>query len=226
MLSFAGSGDVAVGKTAFILQACGKDIGGTHAATIGVDIMPTIVTLPSGKRVKLQCYDTAGQEQYRRSLTPVFVRNRDAYVLVYDVTRLESLRSLRDNWVPLLSNIVKPGAAFMLVGNKVDLLQSAPHSGSTAAAQERTGDESDDGSDALSSASFGSSASQELAAPIAAAPPASAEEQEQVQALTHELHAAMECGVVQHVRLSALTGLGVRSAITSLCSNVFKTKSQ
>jgi len=166
-----------------------------------VDILPTIVSV-SGKRVKLQCYDTAGQEQYRRSLTPVFVRNRDAYVLVYDVTSLESLKSLRDNWVPLLVNLVQPGATFVLVGNKLDLLSAAPPPSSYAA----------------------------VAASAAAQPPersedASEEEQLLVEEVMHSLHNDLGCHVAEHVRLSALSEGSVTGAVRSLCKHILQRKS-
>jgi len=162
-----------------------------------VDILPTVVTV-SGKRVKLQCYDTAGQEQYRRSLTPVFVRNRDAYVLVYDVTSMESLRSLRDNWVPLLENLVQPGATFLLVGNKIDLLQPASYAAAAAGAPESTS--------------------------TASSTTPSEEEQELVQSIIHSLQRDLRCHVAEHIRLSALQSAGVQDAVDSICRHIVSQK--
>ena len=161
--------------------------------------MPTVVSV-AGKRVKLQCYDTAGQEQYRRSLTPVFVRNRDAYVLVYDVTDLQSLRSLRDNWVPMLANLVQPGATFLLVGNKLDLLHPAKPSTYAAAAA----------ADASST-----QASTTLV---------SLEEQELVEGIVHALQGELSAHVAEHVRLTSISGSGVQDAIQSVCRHIIRQK--
>lgn len=43
-----------------------------------------------GKQMMFQIWDTAGQERYR-SLVPMYLRNADAAVIVYDVTETVSL---------------------------------------------------------------------------------------------------------------------------------------
>ena len=48
-----------------------------------------------GKRVKIQVWDTAGQEAFR-SITRSYFRGATGVLLVYDVTNHESFKSLRD----------------------------------------------------------------------------------------------------------------------------------
>ena len=53
--------------------------------TIGIDFKIKTIEL-DGKRIKMQIWDTAGQEQFA-SLTASFFRNAHAVILAYDVHR-------------------------------------------------------------------------------------------------------------------------------------------
>ena len=56
-------GDSSVGKSNFLFKFVEGQFSPLHVATIGFDYKSRIVTLPESKRrVKLQIWDTAGQE--------------------------------------------------------------------------------------------------------------------------------------------------------------------
>ena len=84
----------------------------------GIDFKSTFISVGENK-VKLALWDTAGAERFR-SLTPSFYRGAQGAILVYDVTRRDTLQKL-DSWFNELDvystreNLVK-----MVVGNKVD----------------------------------------------------------------------------------------------------------
>ena len=68
--------------------------------------------------MKLQIWDTAGQESFR-SITKAYYRGAICALLVYDCTR----RSSFDNLVRWLEEMFENGSARMmivLVGNKID----------------------------------------------------------------------------------------------------------
>jgi Ras-related protein Rab-2A len=57
-------GDTGVGKSCLLLQFVDKRFSAVHDLTIGVDFGARIIEL-HGERVKLQIWDTAGQESFR-----------------------------------------------------------------------------------------------------------------------------------------------------------------
>jgi small GTP-binding protein len=78
-------GDAGVGKSSLIKNLTNLAFDPSSKATIGVEFSTKLLTLDSGKRVKLQLWDTAGQERYR-SITASFFRGAAGAIVVYDVT--------------------------------------------------------------------------------------------------------------------------------------------
>lgn len=73
------------------------------------------------ERVKLTIWDTAGQERFR-SLTSSYYRGAQGVILVYDVTRRETLHDLKQTWLKELSVYADMDElVLMVVGNKIDL---------------------------------------------------------------------------------------------------------
>jgi len=69
--------------------------------------------------VQLSIWDTAGQERFH-ALGPIYYRDADAALLVYDITDAESFTKVR-KWVRELRKIVGEDIAIAIAGNKVDL---------------------------------------------------------------------------------------------------------
>ncbi|KAG1447319.1 hypothetical protein G6F56_009300 [Rhizopus delemar] len=67
--------------------------------------------------------DTAGQERYK-SLTPIYYRNANCAVIVYDVTQASSLDRAKF-WVDELQRHGQSNTLVALVANKFDLDSSA-----------------------------------------------------------------------------------------------------
>lgn len=78
-------GDTGVGKTNLLFTFCEESHGARLTSTIGVDFKIKTIEVDQS-RVKLQLWDTAGQEKFK-SLTKAYYRLADAFVLCYDVTR-------------------------------------------------------------------------------------------------------------------------------------------
>lgn len=87
-------GDSGVGKSCFLLQFTEGDFKEDHNVTIGVEYGAKTVKV-ADKNLKLQIWDTAGQESFR-AITRSFYRNAHGVVLMYDLTRSESYESLYD----------------------------------------------------------------------------------------------------------------------------------
>jgi Ras-related protein Rab-5C len=100
------------------------------------------------RTIKFEIWDTAGQERFA-SLAPMYYRNAQAALVVYDLTKPSSLTKAQ-HWVAELQRQASPGIVIALVGNKFDLVAAAE--GTVAdeggAGAEETGDGDDADADA------------------------------------------------------------------------------
>lgn len=85
-------GNTAVGKTCLMRQFADKKFDPEHSATLGVEFEARNLRLGE-KTVRIQMWDTAGQEQYQ-SITRSYYRGAVAAMLVYDVTARKSFDCL------------------------------------------------------------------------------------------------------------------------------------
>lgn len=70
------------------------------------------------KVVKLQIWDTAGQEKFR-TITSSYYRGAHGVIVVYDVTRRETFNNVR-NWMNEISKYASESVNKLLIGNKCD----------------------------------------------------------------------------------------------------------
>jgi Ras-related protein Rab-1A len=91
-------------------------------ATIGVDFVSDIQKIKTvdveNKIVKLQIWDTAGQEKFR-TITSSYYRGAHGVIVVYDVTNRESFNNVK-NWMGEISRYASENVNKLLVGNKCD----------------------------------------------------------------------------------------------------------
>src|SRR3990172_4292617 len=118
-------GDGAVGKTSLIRRFVVDKFSDDYITTIGTKVTKKDLRLESpGKAIDLtfMIWDVLGQKGYKNIQESAFQGAKGA-LLVYDVTRLETLRSLQEYWLPHLSRVVGP-IPFVVVGNKIDLARN------------------------------------------------------------------------------------------------------
>lgn len=113
-------GDSGVGKSCFLLQFLDGDFKEDHNVTIGVEYGAKTLSL-NGKSIKLQIWDTAGQESFR-AITRSFYRNANAVILMYDITRSETFENL-DDWHHEITLNSDSDIIIFLVGNMKDLAE-------------------------------------------------------------------------------------------------------
>ena len=111
-------GSSSVGKSNMMNQFLRGKFEEAYLATIGINCL-TKLFIFDGKKVKINYYDTAGQERYN-SLNLTLLRKADGVILVYDITSQESFRKI-DFWIQELHNKNRDSKVLMLVGNKTDL---------------------------------------------------------------------------------------------------------
>jgi Ras-related protein Rab-2A len=113
-------GDTSVGKSCLLLKFMDGTFRQKHEITIGVEFGSKILKV-GGKSVKLQVWDTAGQESFK-SITRGYYRSAAAALLVYDVTSEKSFRSV-ERWLEDLKQHSSSNIEIILVGNKSDLVE-------------------------------------------------------------------------------------------------------
>ncbi|VAH48676.1 unnamed protein product [Triticum turgidum subsp. durum] len=111
-------GDTGVGKSCLLLQFTDKRFQPVHDLTIGVEFGARMITIDN-KPIKLQIWDTAGQESFR-SITRSYYRGAAGALLVYDITRRETFNHLA-SWLEDARQHANANMTIMLVGNKCDL---------------------------------------------------------------------------------------------------------
>ena len=109
-------GDAGVGKTTIIGRIMDNPFSDVYEPSIGVDFMSKNIKF-RGQNVKLQMWDTAGQEKYK-GLIPSYVRNSSIVFLVYDITSKVSFDNI-PKWINFIRTI--ENSTLVLCGNKIDL---------------------------------------------------------------------------------------------------------
>ena len=112
-------GDSTVGKTCFLLRYCDKRFQEAHLSTIGLDYRLKSMTLKNGKNIKLQIWDTAGQDRFR-AITKNYYKGANGIILIYDVTNLQSYENVK-NWISQIKEEANPNVLIYLAGNKIDV---------------------------------------------------------------------------------------------------------
>merc|ERR1712226_894021 len=108
-------GDTGVGKSCLLLQFTDKRFQPVHDLTIGVEFGARMVNIDN-KQIKLQIWDTAGQESFR-SITRSYYRGAAGALLVYDITRRETFDHLA-TWLDDARQHSGSNMVIMLIGNK------------------------------------------------------------------------------------------------------------
>lgn len=94
-------GDSGCGKTSMLLRFCEGIFNPLQNCTIGVDFKMKQVKV-DGNVVKLQLWDTAGQERFQ-SISQAYLRNAQACIAVYDITRRQTFSSLESQITDFLN---------------------------------------------------------------------------------------------------------------------------
>jgi len=117
-------GDSGVGKSALLLRFADDTYHESYISTIGVDFKIRTIKL-DGKSVKLQIWDTAGQEKFR-TITSSYYRGAHGIIVAYDVTDEASFNHV-NNWLQEIDKYTVGGGVNvnkLLVATKTDLTTS------------------------------------------------------------------------------------------------------
>jgi Ras-related protein Rab-1A len=110
-------GDAAVGKTNFLIRFTENTFAENYINTIGFDYRSEIINIDE-KKIKLQIWDTAGQDRYR-SMTKNLYHKAQGVVLMFDVTSESSFINIK-SWLKSIKDMSGDKMSIILVGNKID----------------------------------------------------------------------------------------------------------
>ncbi|KAK8871872.1 hypothetical protein M9Y10_007617 [Tritrichomonas musculus] len=110
-------GEGGVGKSCLLLRYTDDKFTEAFMPTIGVDFKTKCINI-EGATVKLQVWDTAGQEKFR-SITKAYFRGAHGILVVFDLSNRDSFDKTQD-WI----NSIKESddsIDLIIIGNKCDL---------------------------------------------------------------------------------------------------------
>ncbi|EAS02678.2 small guanosine triphosphatase family (GTPase)-like Ras family protein (macronuclear) [Tetrahymena thermophila SB210] len=118
LFKFIIIGNTSVGKSCILSQFTENRFKREHDATIGVEFGSKNIEV-DGYTIKIQIWDTAGQESFR-SITRSYYRGSVGALLVYDVTKEDSFQDL-NKWISDVSENANKDLSVAVLGNKIDL---------------------------------------------------------------------------------------------------------
>lgn len=124
-------GESSVGKSSFVTRFQNDTFNPDRQSTIGAAFITRKVPIVHNREeriVNLQIWDTAGQERYR-SLTPMYYRNANVALVLFDLTDVSSFDKAK-YWINELTTYIRDhglddnmATSIMLIGNKLDLVE-------------------------------------------------------------------------------------------------------
>ena len=109
-----------MGKSCLSSQATKNKFETDHLATIGFEYFTFNIKIKNTV-IKLQIWDTCGQEFYK-SLVSSFYRNTSLAIIVYAINDQKSFDDL-ELWIKDLKMNSSPDIKIFLIGNKIDLTE-------------------------------------------------------------------------------------------------------
>ncbi|CAN6328662.1 unnamed protein product [Urochloa humidicola] len=113
-------GDGRVGKTSLVLRYVNNVFSDKQEATVQASYLTKRLVV-EGVPITLSMWDTAGQEKFH-ALGPIYYRDADAALLVYDITDSDTFLRVT-KWVKELKQMASKDIVMAIAANKSDLVR-------------------------------------------------------------------------------------------------------
>ena len=113
-------GPGAVGKTSLLHRFVENKFSFRYKLTIGADFLSKVINYKEDVTVKLQIWDIGGQDRYK-FLRASFFDGANGALIVFDLSRWHTFEELEE-WISDLREYTGKNTPFVLIGNKVDLI--------------------------------------------------------------------------------------------------------
>ncbi|MHA1147626.1 MAG: Rab family GTPase [Promethearchaeota archaeon] len=114
-------GAAAVGKTSLVQRFIKKRFQANYKLTVGVDILTKDVEFRPGEVATLSIWDIGGQQRFE-FIRSTFYKGAAGVLLVFDLTRAQTYAEIR-KWLTEVRQFAGENIPFVLIGNKLDLLE-------------------------------------------------------------------------------------------------------
>jgi small GTP-binding protein len=112
-------GEGRVGKTSLISRFVKEKFDAEEASTVQANMYNKKKVTVDGRTIDLSIWDTAGQERFH-ALGPIYYRNSNGAVLVYDITDADTFEKVK-MWIKELKAVVGDSISIVICGNKADM---------------------------------------------------------------------------------------------------------
>jgi len=117
-----------VGKTSLMYRYVNDEFSEQYIASLGAQFLTKEINVASGtnhnEKIKLIIWDIMGQSNPAfEDLRTTFYRGSDGAILIFDLTRVESIEKLT-KWHSQVKKIVGKELPVLLIGNKLDLINT------------------------------------------------------------------------------------------------------
>ncbi|MHA1932673.1 MAG: Rab family GTPase [Promethearchaeota archaeon] len=115
------TGAAAVGKTSLVQRFIKNRFQANYKLTVGVDILTKDVEFRAGEIATLSIWDIGGQQRFE-FIRSTFYKGAAGALLVFDLTREQTYTETR-KWLTEIRQFAGESIPFVLIGNKVDLIE-------------------------------------------------------------------------------------------------------
>ena len=115
------TGAAAVGKTSLVQRFIKNRFAANYKLTVGVDILTKDVEFRQGEVATLSIWDIGGQQRFE-FIRSTFYKGAAGALLVFDLTREQTYTETR-KWLTEIRQFAGENIPFVLIGNKVDLVE-------------------------------------------------------------------------------------------------------
>ncbi len=115
------TGAAAVGKTSLVQRFIKNRFAANYKLTVGVDILTKDVEFKPGEVATLSIWDIGGQQRFE-FIRSTFYKGAAGALLVFDLTREQTYIETR-KWLTEIRQFSNESIPFVLIGNKLDLLE-------------------------------------------------------------------------------------------------------
>ena len=115
------TGAAAVGKTSLVQRFIKNRFAANYKLTVGVDILTKDVEFRPSEIATLSIWDIGGQQRFE-FIRSTFYKGAAGALLVFDLTREQTYTETR-KWLTEIRQFAGENIPFVLIGNKVDLIE-------------------------------------------------------------------------------------------------------
>jgi small GTP-binding protein len=113
-------GDSGVGKSTLFSRL--TNTSHDDSPTIGIEFGTTLTAIPDGTTIKVNIWDTAGQEFYH-AIVKNYYRDIVGAIFVFDISNADSFKNIKNVWMEEFKKYNQHFVKNLLIGNKSDLIR-------------------------------------------------------------------------------------------------------